>query len=149
MGQSSASCSGGNIPAMKLLLVLLGLFALVASDGFHRNGRGGHGRSLSNRRSGRNQARAGRQQGHSRGGRGRFQLGRRGRQEEVVGGYEAPAADAYGAPPVEDYDAPSDAYGVPPAIDEYDAPPDAYEATQAPASAYEAARRGRGRFGSS
>merc|ERR1712020_654183 len=39
--------------------------------------------------------------------------GRRGRQEEVAAGYDAPADDAYGAP-AEEYDAPADdAYGAP------------------------------------
>merc|ERR1712173_288614 len=63
-------------------------------------------------------------------GRGRFQAGRRGRQEEVAAGYDAPADDAYGAP-AEEYGAPAD---------------DAYAATEA-APTYEDARRGRARGG--
>jgi len=92
---------------MKLILVLIGLVALVAADGgFHRNGRGGHnnGRSLSNRR-GRQQPVTSARLGQRRPGRRNNNRGsnsrRRGRQEEAVGGYEAPAADAYGAPPQE------------------------------------------------
>merc|ERR1712025_37859 len=106
----------------KTLLIFFGLLALVAADGFHRAGRGGHGRSLQNHRAGRR----GRQQ--NRLGRGRFQAGRRGRQEEVAAGYDAPADDAYGAP-AEEYGAPADdAYGAPaedsgaPADDAYGAP---------------------------
>merc|ERR1712002_638720 len=130
--------------------------------GFHRAGRGGHGRSLQNHRAGRR----GRQQ--NRLGRGRFQAGRRGRQEEVAAGYDAPADDAYGAPaeeygapadgaygaPAEEYGAPADdAYGAPAEgsadYDDYasgDVPLDAYAATEA-APTYEDARRGRARGG--
>ena len=90
-----------------IIVFIAGLLALVAADGFHRAGRGGHGRSLQNHRAGRR----GRQQ--NRLGRGRFQAGRRGRQEEVAAGYDAPADDAYGAP-AEEYGAPADdAYGAP------------------------------------
>ena len=83
----------------------------MAADGFHRGGRGGHGRSLQHQRAGRR----GRQQ--NRLGRGRFQAGRRGRQEEAAAGYDAPADDAYGSP-AEEYGAPADdAYGAPAAAE--------------------------------
>ena len=124
---------------------IAGLLALVAADGFHRAGRGGHGRSLQNQRAGRN----GRQQ--NRGGRSRFQAGRRGRQEEVAAGYDAPAGDAYGAPADDAYGAPADdAYGAPAegsadyedygsgADDSYGAPAGADDAYGAPAGADDA-----------
>merc|ERR1740124_1926075 len=162
---------------MKTVLIFFGLLALVAADGFHRAGRGGHGRSLQNNRAGR----GGRQQ--NKGGRSRGQAGRRGRQDAAGAGYGAPAEgsadypdyessgvednygapaaadDAYGAPVGDEYGVPAaadDAYGAPEGSADYDdygadVPLDAYAATEAPAPAYEQARRARtrGGFGSS
>merc|ERR1711963_220049 len=105
---------------MRALLILFGLLALVAADGFHRGGRAGHGhgRSLAHGRSGRNH----RQQNRVGRRNNRFQLGRRGRQEqEAAAAYGAPAEESYGAPADDAYGAPAEeSYGAP-ANDDYGA----------------------------